>query len=233
VPEVADPAEAVAAEAGAEAGPAEAEVAAGDSLAETGETALGAGPAESAGPVESAGPFAMEEAGEARPVTVEMETFYTFVWAPRSRGGEARGNRNRSDRQGERAGNDRGPRQDRHRPDRVAAVPAAASAEGTEAAVASPEPERPPRTERAERPAGGDGRRRDAGKDRGGEGGFKGKPRGKGGNKPQDRTDREERSNDRPAAQNQPKTFEARPPKTEKIDPDNPFAVLAALRLKS
>jgi ATP-dependent RNA helicase SUPV3L1/SUV3 len=198
--------------------------------------------------VEAVGDMAVAEAGapaEAAPsaeaagienfasAPVEMETFYTFVWAPRPRGGDARGNRNRSGRQGERAGGDRGPRQERHRPDRAATAPAAAPAEAVEAVAPAPEPERPPRPERNERPSGGDGRRRDGGKERGGEGGFKGKPKGKGGNRPQDRSDRPERANDRPAAQHQPKTFESRPPKTETIDPDNPFAVLAALRLKS
>ncbi len=32
---------------------------------------------------------------------------------------------------------------------------------------------------------------------------------------------------------NQPKTYEARPPREQKIDPDNPFAVLAALKTRS
>ena len=174
---------------------------------------------------------AVAEGVEAAPV--EMETFYTFVWAPRPRGGDARGNRSRSDRQTERAGTERGPRPERHRPDRAAAVPAAAPAEGGDVAAVAPEQGQPPRTQRGERPSGGDGRRRDGAKDRGGEGGFKGKPKDKGGNKPQERSDRPDRSHDRPPALQQPKTFEARPPKTEKVDPDNPFAVLAALRLKS
>ncbi len=47
-----------------------------------------------------------------------------------------------------------------------------------------------------------------------------GKPKGKGG-KP-DRKGGPDR--------NQPKSFESRPPRNDKIDPDNPFAVLAALR---
>ncbi|MGP3695967.1 helicase-related protein [Rhodobacter sp. NSM] len=48
--------------------------------------------------------------------------------------------------------------------------------------------------------------------------GHHGKPKGKGG-KP-----------DRKGDRNQPKSFESRPARPEKIDPDNPFAVLAALR---
>jgi ATP-dependent RNA helicase SUPV3L1/SUV3 len=170
-----------------------------------------------------------EAAEPAAAAPVEMETFYTFVWAPRPRGGEARGNRNRPERPAE-----RGPRPDRNRQDRAPAAPAP---EGTEAAAVA-EQARPPRGDRGERPAGGDGRRKDGPprsgqKDRGSEGGFKGKPKGKGGDRPQDRPERGERSGDRPAPQSQPKTFESRPPRAEKIDPDNPFAVLAALRLKS
>jgi ATP-dependent RNA helicase SUPV3L1/SUV3 len=64
--------------------------------------------------------------------------------------------------------------------------------------------------------------------DRGGDRpkGGKGKPRGKGGPKG-DRGDRQGRDQG-------PKTFEARPPRKEKpVDPDNPFAVLAALKNKT
>ncbi|MDH2325606.1 helicase-related protein [Cereibacter sp. SYSU M97828] len=89
---------------------------------------------------------------------VEVESFYTFTWAPRRR------------EQAER------PRRDNNRPPR------------------KPEGERPPRE------------------------GFKGKPKGKG--KPErDRTEK-------------PRNFEARPERPAKIDPDNPFAVLAALKNK-
>ena len=57
-------------------------------------------------------------------------------------------------------------------------------------------------------------------------------PPGKGG-KPGDRGDRPERPerSDRPR-DTQPKVFEARPPREQKIDPDNPFAVLAALKTR-
>jgi ATP-dependent RNA helicase SUPV3L1/SUV3 len=107
-------------------------------------------------------------------------------------------------------------------------------------------PERSPRPERANRPAGdrasrpegqaaaadrpkGDRPKGDRPQgdrpqgERRGEG-YKGKPKS-GGGKPEGR-------NDRPKGDrsNQPKSFEARPPRPEKIDPDNPFAVLAALR---
>ncbi|WP_136682587.1 helicase-related protein [Falsirhodobacter xinxiangensis] len=98
---------------------------------------------------------AVEPAPEA---PVEVESFYTFTWAPRRR------------EQAER------PRRENNRPPR------------------KPEGERPPRE------------------------GFKGKPKGKG--KPE-----RERSD-------KPRNFEARPERPAKIDPDNPFAVLAALKNK-
>ena len=101
-------------------------------------------------------------------------------------------------------------------------------------------PERGPRPERVNRPAGdraprAEGEAAPADRPKGdrpkgerrGEG-FKGKPKpggGKGEGRGEGRNDRAK--GDR---QNQPKTFEARPPRPEKIDPDNPFAVLAALR---
>ncbi|EEW24198.1 conserved hypothetical protein, partial [Rhodobacter ferrooxidans] len=71
--------------------------------------------------------------------------------------------------------------------------------------------------------------------------GFKGKPRPKGG-KPEgkpERGDRGDRGNrpdrgDRGGkdhGKSAPQTYEARPPRAEKpIDPDNPFAVLLALK---
>ena len=68
--------------------------------------------------------------------------------------------------------------------------------------------------------------------DRGGDRpkGGKGKPKGKGGPKG-DRGDRQGRDQGRDQG---PKTFEARPPRKEKpVDPDNPFAVLAALKNKT
>jgi ATP-dependent RNA helicase SUPV3L1/SUV3 len=139
---------------------------------------------------------------------VEMEGFYTFTWAPRARNDH------------------RGPRRDRAeargRPPRAAAP---APAEAAEGAPPAPRPDRP----RRDRPEGAD-RHRDQ-RDRGE--GFKGKPKGK---KPSDRPDRER--SDRPERQErprdtQPKVFEARPPREQKIDPDNPFAVLAALKTRS
>ena len=53
------------------------------------------------------------------------------------------------------------------------------------------------------------------------------------GGKPQGKFDRNDRTPRDASRDNKPKSFEARPPRAEKpIDPDNPFAVLAALRNK-
>ncbi|MES2846946.1 MAG: helicase-related protein [Pseudomonadota bacterium] len=149
----------------------------------------------------------------------EMEVFYTFTWAPRARNARP-----------ERAPRpERGPRPDRgNRPARatetVAAPVEGAPVEGT---TTEARPERPARTDRPARPQG---EKRE---------GYKGnnpkhgpKPAGKPDAPRGDRGDRGDRPNKGPSKDrgNQPKTFEARPPRQDKIDPDNPFAVLAALR---
>jgi ATP-dependent RNA helicase SUPV3L1/SUV3 len=140
---------------------------------------------------------------------MEMESFITFVWAPRPRGGDRRP-----------------PRRD-NRAAQGATKPEASSPDQGDAQGDAPREGGKPR---GERPAGqGQGR----GKERGGqdrgprpEGGFKGKgggkPQGKPGGKPGGRP-----------PQNGPQKYEARPPRPEKkIDPDNPFAALAALKGK-
>jgi ATP-dependent RNA helicase SUPV3L1/SUV3 len=144
-----------------------------------------------------------------------MESFYTFVWAPRPRGGENRGpRRERPEARG------RSPR---------AAAPAQAQGDAAAQAPAGDRPARPNRPPRNDRPEGGE-RRKDGPRDR--SEGFKGKPKPKDG-KPGDRGDRPDRNErpDRPR-DTQPKVFEARPPREQKIDPDNPFAVLAALKTR-
>ena len=158
-------------------------------------------------------------AADAAPApAVEMESFYTFVWAPRPRGGENRGpRRERPEARG------RNPRA-------AAGAPAQAQAQG-DAAAPAPAGDRPARPDRPrnDRPEGGE-RRKEGPRER--SEGYKGKPKPKGG-KPGDRGDRPDRSErpDRPRDQ-QPKVFEARPPREQKIDPDNPFAVLAALKTR-
>ncbi|MGB8812854.1 MAG: helicase-related protein [Paracoccaceae bacterium] len=179
---------------------------------------------EVAAPIEGAEGVGAEVAAE--PV-VEMESYVTFTWAPRPRGGEARGPRRegqRTPREGAPAGDrpnrgegrgNRGPRGD-NKP--VGDKPAGDKPAG-EAVVGDVLAEKPARQDRGPRPDRGD---------------FKGKPKGAGGKggKPEgrgDRNDRGDRGGNKSAPQN--KTYEARPPRVEKpIDPDNPFAVLMALK---
>ncbi len=151
-----------------------------------------------------------------------IETFYTFTWAPKPRF---------------------------QRPERPARPERAPRKEGD--APRPPRPEGTPRPEGAPRPEGekreGSGRRhgkpsggkpavnkpqqppadqgdgkpygRAAAEDAARAEGRNAKPQGKGG-KPNTRDDR-------------PKSYDARPPRTDKpFDPDNPFAVLAALKSK-
>jgi len=124
-------------------------------------------------------------------VAAELETFFTFTWAPRPRGGENRGpRRDRTAAAGERAPGDR-PAGDRK-----------PRAEGQKRADAPGQNRGEPRAPRPE-------------------GGYKGK--GKGG-KPGGKGDR---------GAPRPQKFESHPPRPEKkIDPDNPFAALAALKGK-
>jgi ATP-dependent RNA helicase SUPV3L1/SUV3 len=170
----------------------------------------GAGPA--VPPSDAAPDLAGADAAPA--AAVEMESFYTFVWAPRPRGGE-----NRGPRRGRPEARTRGPR---------AAAPAQPQGDTAAPAPAGDRPARPDRP-RSDRPEGSE-RRKDGPRER--SEGFKGKPRPKGG-KASDRGDHPDRPErpDRPR-DTQPKVFEARPPREQKIDPDNPFAVLAALRTR-
>ena len=141
----------------------------------------------------------------------EMETYYTFTWAPRPRGGErgprreGQGQGNRAPRpegqpRGENRGENRGERPNRGpRPDRAA--------EGAK-----------PEGERAPRPEGGKPR-----EDR---------PRHEGGKRDDRKGGKPERGS-KDQGHNKAKSFEARPPRVEKpIDPDNPFAALLALKGK-
>ncbi|QYK43149.1 MAG: helicase [Paracoccaceae bacterium] len=187
-----------------------------------------AAPAEPAQPAApeaaSEGPqaAAVEEPEAAAPV--EMEAFYTFTWAPRPRGDARRGGQGRGQGEGAEGGTGGGgnrgrgdrPRGDRKpqggRPPRGDAAPApqpAAAEAGPAEPAARPEGEggRGPRHQHGGKPHGG------------GQGKHGGKPGGKGG-KPDHRP-----------RDGRPKVHEARPPRPEKpIDPDNPFAVLAALK---
>lgn len=144
----------------------------------------------------------------------EMESFYTFTWAPRPRGGEGRGPRREGaprDGQGNRGPRPEGAPRNENRGER---------------------PNRGPRdakpAEGGERPQGDRGPRPEGGKPR-----HDGKPRSEGG-KPDHRgpkggkPDRGGKDHGKGG-----KTYEARPPRSEKpIDPDNPFAALLALKGK-
>ena len=149
-----------------------------------------------------------------------MEVFYTFTWAPRPRHPATRPERAPR--------TDRAPRPDRApRRDAAAAVPADGSTPVVgDAAPVDAKPDGARRDRRNDRPNSG-------GADKGG---FKGKPKFDG-----NRGDRNDRGgkpgNFPPRGKDQgekgQKTYETRPPRVEKpIDPDNPFAVLAALKLK-
>ena len=131
---------------------------------------------------EGAAETVADEAGEA-----EREVFYTFTWVPRPRGGQrGRGGRAQHGQRGTGA--------------------EAASADGA--------------------PAGREGRKDHRHKDK--EGGRKDRGPRKGGkfDGPQG-----EKRGGKPARDDKPRNFSARPPKADKpIDPDNPFAVLAALK---
>lgn len=76
-------------------------------------------------------------------------------------------------------------------------------------------------TEQGGRSEGGQGKRNDRGGKRPSGKGAPGKHRGQG------------KGGNRPPRDDKPKTYSARPEKSNKVDPDNPFAVLAALKDKS
>jgi ATP-dependent RNA helicase SUPV3L1/SUV3 len=178
--------------------------------------------------IDAAAPDA-EAVPEAPAAPVEMESFYTFVWAPRPRGGDARRGRPRDAAAGEpvagegaeaargdRPGGGRGrgdrPKGDRPRGDRPHGDRPRGDRPKGDGPRDAPKPAVDATTPAAQ-PAEAQAPRRDRGPG--------GKPHkgGKGGkpdNRPRD---------------NAPKVHEARPVRPEKpIDPDNPFAVLAALK---
>ncbi|MRX50257.1 disulfide oxidoreductase [Paracoccus sp. S-4012] len=161
------------------------------------------------------------ETAEAEPV--EMEVFYTFTWAPKPRGQARRGPR--PEAEGERRG-PRGPRRDGQRgraPEPAVAGEGAPAAEATQAGEARQGGDRrhegegkrergPKKHGQPRRNEGEAARERGERPERGGKGGPKGKP----GQGPRNEGSR---------------AYSARPPRTEKpIDPDSPFAVLAALK---
>ena len=171
----------------------------------------------------------------------EIEVFYTFTWAPRARvhpdrtanrpprpagaeGASDRPRNSRPPRQGQR------PPSDRRDAGTASAEAAAPVPEGEARPDARPDPR--PDTPRGDRP-----RHKPSGKPQGER--HEGKQGDRPGGKPQgERGDRGDHKGGKPAypkpaypKDDRPKTYEARPPRVEKpIDPDNPFAVLAALK---
>ena len=158
----------------------------------------------------------LEAAAEAAP---ELETYFTFTWAPKPR---ARPERPARPERSAEPRADRGPRPDRGpRKDAAPVVEGQApAADGARAPAAEPRPRRE------------GGYKGNKPRDGQGEGRSDRKPRPKDGAREGGRETRESRDGGKPDAKPQ-RSFEARPPRVEKpIDPDNPFAVLAALKLQ-
>ena len=163
----------------------------------------------------------------------EMEVFYTFTWAPRPRVDR---NANRPPRPAgaEGAGDrPRGPR-----PPRQGQRPPSAPREGSTEAAPAPAEGAAPTESRPDTPRGDRPRHKHGSKPQGDrpDGKSEGRPGGKPPREGQqgDRGDRGDRKGGPKVPypkDDRPKTYEARPPRAEKpIDPDNPFAVLAALK---
>jgi ATP-dependent RNA helicase SUPV3L1/SUV3 len=148
---------------------------------------------------------------EGAETTPEMEVFFTFTWAPkprqprndRSQGGQRRGPAREATAADAPQRTDRPKREDQPRGDR----PKGDRPKGDRPKGDKPQTDRPrsdqPRPDRGPRPDKGDRPPRE-------------KFAGKGGDKRHEG----------------PKTFEARPQREKKADPDSPFAVLAALKGK-
>ena len=151
----------------------------------------------------------MPEEPVAEEVAPEMESFYTFTWAPKPRNARP-----------ERGPRPQGERRDRPQGDR----PQGDRARGGQSQGDRPQGDKPqgdkpqgnkPQGERRDRPQGD-------GKPHHGKGDRNKGDRGKG------KGDRPDRNDN-----NKPRQFEARPQRAEKpIDPDNPFAALLALKGK-
>ena len=171
------------------------------------------------------------EVVDAEAAPPEMETFYTFTWAPRPREREPRPPRPvRNDRGSNRT-------RDAKPADTVAGDAAVVPAEGATDAPRLPRQDRG-RSDRegggykGNNPRGKGGKPEDAGsKDAGGKD-LGSKDRGGKDRGGKDRGGKDRGGKDGGQTQNKP--YEARPPRYEKpIDPDNPFAVLMALRNKT
>jgi ATP-dependent RNA helicase SUPV3L1/SUV3 len=229
-----------------EAGPAEGEPTEGDAVSSdetpavaaseavasevepTGAEATEAGPADADAAAASVND-AVADAVSAAPDAAEAEVKPVLLWRP--------GGRSDNQRQGERRPGQRdarnGDRRGNQRPGQDRSASGQPPAEGAAPAEGRPQGRRDDRD--GERKAGGGGRPdRNRGRD--------GKPAE--GGRPDHKGDRGDRRNDRPGGKpsgnahsnphgksQAPATFEARPPRKDKpIDPDSPFAKLAALK---
>ncbi|QBJ24532.1 helicase-related protein [Haematobacter massiliensis] len=147
--------------------------------------------------------LAAEDGVEAPVEPVESEVFYTFVWAPRPRH-----NRNAPRGEGRSRGRQERQNGERQNGERQAGEQAAGENRGERREGQS---QGQPRGERRNKPEGGKpdhhGKRQK----------FEGKEGRHGGKGKEKRSD-------------QPRSFEARPPRNDRIDPDSPFAILAALK---
>ncbi len=183
----------------------------------------------------------------AEPAAPEMESFYTFAWAPRPR-------QPRSENHGTRDGGaPRSENRGRGRRPQTAPAGAATASEGqTEAGAAAAPVEgaaaaRPPRSRRPEGPR----RNQEGTGGKSAEGGQAAKPPREGARRdaaPQGKPAGERRDgkpgserrqgkpyegrNGKPAPRRDesPRVYEAHPPREGKFDPDSPFAILAKLR---
>ena len=148
----------------------------------------------------------MEGAEPVAAPAAEVEVFYTFVWAPRPRA----------------------PRNDRPQGGQRRGAPRDAQA------ADAPRPDRPKRDDKpkGDRPQNdrprGDKPREDKPR---GDKPFGDKPRGDRGPRP-DKADGRRDGKPGDKRSDGAKTFEARPPREKKADPDSPFAILAALKGK-
>ncbi|WP_126978806.1 helicase-related protein [Frigidibacter oleivorans] len=175
---------------------------------------------------EAVAPEAAASEAVAPEAVAETEVFYTFTWAPRARGnrGEGRGPRRDGAQQMPR----RDGRSSQQAPRDTGTAPAGEAGAAADGAAARD-----------------GGRRQDGGRSEGGRDRARQERQGGGGqgNREGKRPDRADRGGDRPDRQERggkfdkkrreeerPRSYEARPPKEQQIDPDNPFAVLAALR---
>ena len=168
------------------------------------------------------------EAEEAPAPTVETETVHVFTWAPRRRD---RGDRGTGDR--ERSGPRRrgkGPRQGEGAGASADTSPVAPPGAGAEAGTPPPQGGRPRNRDRGPAADGDRSRGGDQNRDqnRGPKGGKPG--RAPGGKDSRPHGSKGGKGAPPPRREDKPRVYASSPARSEGVDPDSPFAVLAALR---